>query len=162
MSHLDINLNHSTSVTSLFDLLPVTFGLENGIVCSSQVILNFVNYSDSPVRSLFACWHLFLGYDGRNGIFPKNREVSWKPHPPCLRGSDFPVVPRRGTQTAVPGSCPPQLLVQVLPTALTQGIGIWRWGAGEVSGQDEWQNGNTLCSNTLSRRCFIILIFLLN
>lgn len=96
MSHLDINLNHSTSVTSLFDLLPVTFGLENGIVCSSQVILSFVNYSDSPVRSLFACWQLFLGYDGRNGIFPKNREVSWKLTSPLFEGLRFSSCTQKG------------------------------------------------------------------
>ena len=53
MSQLGITLSHSTLVTSLLDLLPVTFGLENGIVPSS-VILIFVNYSNSQVRSVFA------------------------------------------------------------------------------------------------------------
>ena len=96
MSHLDINVNHSTSVTSLFDLLPVTFGLENGIVRSSQVIFNFVNYSNSPVRSLFTCWRLFLGYDGRNGIFPKNREVSWKLTSSLFEGLRFSICTQEG------------------------------------------------------------------
>ena len=51
MSQLGITLSHSTLVTSLLDLLPVTFGLENGIVPSS-VILNFVNYSNSLVSKI--------------------------------------------------------------------------------------------------------------